>query len=222
MAKIKKQKLKILDPGPGHRNNIEDHGSIVIQKATAESHKIRLGLMKPEEKSLTDKEVLLAEQYVIHGDYHRAGMAAGYAKMNARVSAMRNLKRPHVRAYVEKLRKERAKRCRVTSDQVIEELMKIGFSNICDIISWNANKKEITLRSYDSIPDSVKACIQEISESPGPRGRGKVIKLKLYDKPQALTQIGRHLGMFTDKVQHGGEVDVKNLFEHLAKLDRGV
>jgi len=29
----------------------------------------------------------------------------------------------------------------------------------------------------------------------------------MYDKQQALVNLGRHLGLFTDKVQHSGDVD---------------
>ena len=35
-----------------------------------------------------------------------------------------------------------------------------------------------------------------------------VVKLKVVDKIRALELLGRHLGMFRDKVEHGGEVSL--------------
>jgi phage terminase small subunit len=40
--------------------------------------------------------------------------------------------------------------------------------------------------------------------------------LKLADKNAALTNLGRHLGMFTDKVEHSGEMQINVLPEDAA------
>ena len=35
------------------------------------------------------------------------------------------------------------------------------------------------------------------------------IEIKLYDKQKALELLGKHLGMFTDKVEHSGGVTLR-------------
>lgn len=46
--------------------------------------------------------------------------------------------------------------------------------------------------------------ISEVSMS-----KDGTLKFKLHDKMAALDKLGRHLSMFTDKVEHTGQVNVK-------------
>ena len=50
-----------------------------------------------------------------------------------------------------------------------------------------------------------------------------VAKIKTWDKQTALVNIGRHLGMFTDKIEHSGAIDLaerlRKAQERLGGLD---
>lgn len=63
----------------------------------------------------------------------------------------------------------------------------------------------LTLVGADDIDDDTAAAIAEISD--GREG----LKVKLHDKKGALVDIGRHLGMFRDKVEHFGEIKMPEL-----------
>lgn len=109
----------------------------------------------------------------------------------------------------------------ISKERVLAELAKIGFSDIRKAIKWNGQvqteqdnpdggdvlvirnivSNSVTLIDSDELDDDTAAAISEISQN----ATGGV-KLKLYDKKAALVDIGRHLGMFIDKIEHSGEV----------------
>lgn len=60
----------------------------------------------------------------------------------------------------------------------------------------------MVLKDCRIIPDAAAAAVAEVSE--GKDG----MKLKKLDKLKALELLGRHLGMFTDKVEMSGDLDI--------------
>jgi len=103
----------------------------------------------------------------------------------------------------------------VTVERVIAEYAKIAFSDIKDFLSF---RTEQTVVEHDKITgepiidyaqiiemngsDQVDGTmIQEVSISP----KG-VFSFKLHDKKGALDMIGKHLGMFTDKLEVNGNM----------------
>ena len=67
-----------------------------------------------------------------------------------------------------------------------------------------------------------KAAIAEIQIDTSPDGKQRV-KVKLHDKRAALMDIGKHLGMFREKIEvsgpNGGAIEVKNKLE-VSLLDK--
>ena len=69
------------------------------------------------------------------------------------------------------------------------------------------------------------AAVGEISEDILGEGEGAVVtkkKVKIIDKKGALDSIGKHLKLFTDKVEHSGTVDIKSMSdEELKRIIEG-
>ena len=61
----------------------------------------------------------------------------------------------------------------------------------------------VALIDSDELDDDTAAAIAEISQN----ATGGV-KLKMHDKKGALVDLGKHLGMFTEKVEHSGKVSL--------------
>jgi len=91
----------------------------------------------------------------------------------------------------------------VTQDKVVNELANIAFADISSFLKVENNQVEVF--DTDSIQHEMLAAIAEIKE--GNYG----ISIKLHDKLKALELLGRHLGMFKDKVEV--TADVNNPFE---------
>jgi len=176
--------------------------------------------------ALTVKQKLFADEYLTDLNATRAYKAV-YKNCKkdetAKAAGSRLLTYVNVEKYVEKRIKDREKRTEITQDKVLSELAKIGFANIGDYLSYRTalgvidynedGEPVINARTFLELVDSKEvdtSVIQEVSIS-----KDGTFKFKLYDKEKALEQIGRHLGMFKDKVEVSGSVDVNNPFAEL-------
>jgi len=157
---------------------------------------------------------VFAQEFVKSLDVGEAALASGASPYNAglRGSALKG--EPRVKLRILELMDERAIRTGITADKVLHELALIGFANVKDFMTWEDGNWTLKTKSADDIPDEVAAAIKEVWQDEA----GKV-RVKLYDKLQALDKIARHLGMFTQRVEIEaritGRVDVANGLDRL-------
>lgn len=158
--------------------------------------------------ALTPKQKIFADEYLIDLNATRAYKVA-YPKVkkdeSARVNGSKLLTNTNVVVYIDKRMKEREKRTGITQDRVLQELAKIGFADITDfvIIEEKGNYCTVKVKPTDKMPADKLGVIAGIKE--GANG----IEIKLNDKEKALELIGRHLGMFKDKVELSGGLDTE-------------
>lgn len=167
--------------------------------------------------ALTAKQKIFAEEYLVDLNATRAYKAA-YPRVkkdeSARVNGSRLLTNANVAVYVEKRMQERQKRTEITQDRVLEELAAIAFARATDYAE--VRKDRVIIKdTADLTEDQIKA-IAGIKE-------GKFgIELKLNDKEKALELLGRHLGMFKDRVELSGGLDTeKTKLDDLIQQMRG-
>lgn len=115
---------------------------------------------------------------------------------------------------------KRARRTGISQDRILQQLAKIAFSDMKDVVEWrqmeviidykdeedeDGNLKRVPITDYmmrvnmrdsDLVDGSV---IQEISETQ--KGGSITHTVKLNDRMKALELLGKHLGMWTDKQQ---------------------
>lgn len=80
---------------------------------------------------------------------------------------------------------------------VLQELARIGFSNIQDYLHPGNNVRDLTQLPKEKVAavESIQVEEIEVDESVVKRKT----KFKLYSKLSALEKLGQHLGMFNDK-----------------------
>ena len=181
---------------------------------------------------LTKNQKRFVDEYLIDLNATRAYKAA-YKSVKkdetAAAASSRLLRNVKVKAYLDKRIKDREKRTEITQDKVLRELAKIGFADLNNYLEY---KTVLTQVGYDDEGEPVidyapiinlidskevdTSVIQEVSIS----DKG-TFKFKLYDKQKALVDIGRHLGMFTDKVEHSGDIAIKIIDDIEADTDEG-
>jgi phage terminase small subunit len=166
--------------------------------------------------ALTPKQQRFVEEYLVDLNATQAAIRAGYSKRSAEVEGCRLLKNAKVSAEIDAALQARSDRTQITADRVLTELGKIGFSDIRKAVRWQPNvtgmvedpdtgearmaiTNEVALVGSDVIDDDTAAAIAEVSQT----AQGG-LKVKLHDKRAALVDIGRHLGMFKDKIEHSG------------------
>lgn len=158
---------------------------------------------------MTKKQKRFVEEYLIDLNATQAAIRAGYSPESAYSIGSENLKKPEIRACIEKAMAERSKRTGVNQDRIIMELAKIGFLNPKDLVNFD----EATVKEEAAEEDLAAIASVRVKRFPTKDGEGIEREIKMYDKSKALELLGRHLGMFKDKVE------VSGLEEEKKKLD---
>lgn len=166
---------------------------------------------------LTDKQRIFANEYLATPDLDatRAYKKAYPRVKNDDVAAAagsRLLRNVKVKNYIDKRMNDRIKRIEITQDKIMYELAAIAFDDIKNYLSFYTNENgEIKVKVKNSNEIDTKN-ISEISI-----GKDGQFKFKLYCKDNALVQLGKHLGMFKDKVEVTGNIN--NPYEGLSTED---
>lgn len=149
---------------------------------------------------LTDKQRRFVEEYLVDLNATQAAIRAGYSDKAAAETGYENLRKPQIARAIEAAMEARSRRTLITADRVLEELARIGFSEMDEFATWGPGG--ITLRASEEMDEHAAACVSEISESTSQYGGS--IKFKLHSKTKALELLGKHLALFTDRIEHMG------------------
>ena len=137
----------------------------------------------------------------------RAAIAAGYAGQSAAVTASRLLRNAKIRAEIDKQDAKLNEKLELSVEWVIRRLMRRA--NIDPRKFYNADG---SLKSVTELDDDAAACLAgvEIEKLYQHFGKGQaqntgtLTKIKYCDPDRSLEMLGRHLKMFTDKVELTG------------------
>lgn len=164
-----------------------------------------------------------------------AYVAAGYRP--ARQNAHRLMTKDDVMMRVAEIQERGAVRAEITVEKVLRELAKIGFADIRKAVRWSGQAVDadgdvdetlepqahggalkrsfqsaeniVQLIASDEIDEDTAAAISEVSQT------AAGLKVKLYDKRAALVDIGKHLGMFKERMEltgkDGAPIEVRSL-----------
>lgn len=171
-----------------------------------------------EAVALTARQSRFVEEYLIDLNATQAAIRAGFAASTAdkqaplwvgknRDSCPAN--RRHIWDAVHEAIQERSKRTQVAADDVIAQLVRMGFSDIRKLFTPSGQ-----LRSIHDLDDDTAAAIQSIEVVtkylPGSDGEEPDIeyvhKVRLADKKGPLELIGKHLAMWVEKHEHSGAI----------------
>ena len=151
---------------------------------------------------------IFAREYVKDLNGTRAAIAAGYAKTTARATASRLLTKSNIQGLVASLTKKHTDKLNLDAEKVLSELSSMGFSNMLDYIKTTGEGD-----AYVDLSDLTRGqatAIQEITVDEYVEGKGKHArkvkrtKLKLVDKIRSLELLGKHLKLFTERIEVGG------------------
>ena len=155
---------------------------------------------------MTNAQKAFCDEYLIDFNASRAYRTVyKNCKSDAvvRACASKLLTNSNIKEYIEKGKKERAERCLVTQDMVIEELKKIGFANMKNVFNEMGGLKHI--QDIDSDTTAAICSIESYEEYEGCGSDrehvGDTKKVKMIDKTKALELLGKYLGMFSEKVK---------------------
>lgn len=154
---------------------------------------------------LTAKQERFVEEYLVDLNATQAAIRAGYSAESAGTIATENMQKPTIRARIDEAMAELSRRTGVNQERVIRELARLAFVNAPDVIDI----KTATLKEDVSEDDT--AAIQSVKvKVVSGEIESEEREIKLADKLKALELLGKHFGMFTDKVNLSGEVNTNS------------
>lgn len=170
---------------------------------------------------MTGKMILFVSEYLIDFNGTQAAIRAGYSPDTAQQIASENLSKPVIREAIDKeIDKILAENRAILKKKVLDELEAIAFHNVSKDIQVKTEKKDRPI--YDDqgekigtephyyktveIIDTDKSTQTKAIASIKQNEKG-VIEIKYHDKTTALDKLGRYLTLFTDKIEHSGEIN---------------
>lgn len=146
-------------------------------------------------KKLTEKQQRFVDEYLIDLNATQAAIRAGYSAKTADVQGSRMLANVKVQQAISEAMAERSKRTGVNQDRVVLELAKIAFVKMTDIVDSCGRIK-------DTATDDDLSCIESMKYKSSESDTGSSIEreVKISPKLKALELLGKHLGMWNDKL----------------------
>lgn len=153
---------------------------------------------------LTDKQACFVDEYLIDLNAAQAAMRAGYSPRSARNIAHELMHKPAIRDQIDAALADRSRRTGVNADRVLRELARIAFIDPVDLIDEDARIKSEATRDDRAAIAGVR-----VKRSAGKDGESVDREVKLVDKNKALELLGKHLAMFSDRLQVDASAVVK-------------
>jgi phage terminase small subunit len=152
------------------------------------------------------------DEYLFDLDSTRAAIRCGYKPSSARIQGFRLMQDPRVKKLIHERQARASQNIAVTQERILQELAYIAFSNLKDIVSIDEDgNTTVDLANLDK--EQAAALTELVVDTT--KGKGNVVmkkvRFKVADKIAALTNLGKHLGMFKDQVEHTGKLTLEQL-----------
>lgn len=177
-------------------------------------------------KTLTAKQDRFIDEYLIDFNATQAAIRAGYSKKTGYSIGQQLLKKPEIQEELKKRQKKLQLKTGITQERVLKEMAICAFADPQNYFEVQ-DDGSIRLKTFDEMPpDSQRAIasVKEVQRILGSGEGGKDMTLekrreyKFHSKTKNLENLGRHLGLFNDKVEVSGGLDVTGLPEGERKL----
>lgn len=141
--------------------------------------------------SLTPRQALFVQEYLVDRNATRAAIRAGYSEATAYSIGHENLSKPDIAAAIDKAAGERSIRTQITADYVLGVI------------------HETVERCRQVHPVLDREGKQVFVTTPN----GEVVPAFTFDSKAVLKGgelLARHLGMLKDKIEHSGGIETRN------------
>ena len=145
---------------------------------------------------MTPKQARFVSEYLIDLNATAAAKRAGYKNPEI---GRQIITKNNVAAAIAAAIKKREKKTEITAERVIKELADIAFLRSDEVFTIDGD--HVTIKDTAEMSDAARRALASASQTVTTSGGS--ITVKLCDKIKALELLGRHLALFTDKLQRG-------------------
>lgn len=159
--------------------------------------------MPREKDALTPQQQRFVEEYLKDLNASQAYQRAGYKVTGivAEVNASRLLRLAKVKAAVNEAKLKRAKRAEVSADRVLQESARLAFLDIRQLYEDDGTLKPVS--QWPAEVAAAVASIESVQQYADVGGKkipvGIAKKIRLWDKPGALTLLAKHLKLLQEE-----------------------
>ena len=145
---------------------------------------------------LSPMQARFVREYLVDWNATQAAIRAGYSAKRCSSVGAQLLKKPHVRDAIGKAIRAQASAENISPAEVVQEYARVAFFDPASMYDEYGE-----LKSLVDMPKEARMCIKSIDEYTQIDG-SVVRKIKLHDKMEALSKLGKWLGMegFDSKV----------------------
>ena len=145
------------------------------------------------------------DEWLIDFNGTQAAIRAGYSERSARSIAGRLLTKDNIQCEISRRQKDLQKRTGISQDRVVKELARIAFADMTDYAQVETRmikKDDGTEVSYQAVAlkETAELSAEQRAALAGIKQGANGIEVKLHDKIKALELLGRHIGMFNDRL----------------------
>ena len=163
---------------------------------------------------LTAKQRKFIEEYLIDLNATQAAIRAGYSKKTAKQMGAENLSKPDIQEEIKKRTQSVTEKAGLTQERVLLEIARLAFNDPRKVFNEHGDIKPI-----EEWEDEVAACISSVETTTTTDKNGNTDftrKIKFWDKGKQLELAGKYFKLFTDKVEHSGQIEV-DVYQNLSK-----
>lgn len=162
---------------------------------------------------MTPRQSKFIAEYLLDLNATAAARRAGYSAKDADVQGPRLLGNVGVKAEIDAALKRRAERVEVKADDILRELLRLAMVDL-----GGAYDKDGRLLPVHEMPVDVRRAIAGIKVFEEFEGTGQarvkvgeVREVKFWDKTKGLELLGKHLKLFTEKIEHSVDKSLADL-----------
>lgn len=163
-------------------------------------------------RKLSPKQNAFVAEYLVDGNGVQAARRAGYKGTDEVLASVahENLRKPQIAKAVAEAQARRQQRLDLQADDILRELLRLARTDI-----GQAYDEKGRLKPIHEMPEDVRRAISGVKVFEEFEGTGKdrvqigeVREVKFWDKVKGLELLGKHLKLFTEKVEHSGTVKI--------------
>jgi phage terminase small subunit len=166
-------------------------------------------------RKLTVKQQRFIAEYLVDYNGTQAAIRAGYPAPAAAQMASENLRKPEIRAAVDRALAALQARCDVSAERVLLELARVAYADVRGIFDAAGRLKQP--KDYDAAIAAAVVGVEVATKSIDEGEVEYIHKIKLAPKIDALRALAQHLGLLKMQVTgpDGGAVPVRVVHQQL-------
>jgi len=162
----------------------------------------------PEQNDrLTSRQQAFIIEYLVDLNATKAAIRAGYAASNAGSYGADLLANPIISQRIEAGIAQRAHRIAMKQEDILHEMSLLSHSSHDHYYIDDEGQVKLTASAPEGAMRAIQAIRRKVitrTDKDGSTTKTYEVELKLWEKPAPLKLMGRHVGLFPDKVEHSG------------------